>query len=379
MDNNSRKTLKGFILGVALSLAVFCLFHFIFTAVIPADPPSSLASYNKVKEVEKTIDDHYMGEINKQEMTDYMYLGMVAGLEDRYSTYYTAEEYEDVTSVQSGYFEGIGIELNNDKDSGRLVVVNVYEDAPADRAGMMIGDILIEINGVDVTGHTASEAVQLIQSDESGTINITALRDEEKLEFSMKPEKILRNPVRSEIMDGNIGYIKISTFDNMTAEEFKEELGKCTDAGVKGIIIDLRGNLGGLVSASCDSLRAFMPMGLLVYTENKYGDRKEYSCDGVNDLDIPMAVLVNSYTASSAEIFSGAVKDYEKAVIIGTQTFGKGIVQDSFRMSDGSVVKLTVAHYYTPKGSDIHGQGITPDIVVEDEEEQLAKALEILK
>ena len=377
-ENQRFKTLKGFILGVILSLAVFCLYHLIVAFAVPADTPSSPASFDKIKQIENTIDEHYMGEIDKQEMTDVMFLGIVAGLEDRYSTYYTAEEYEDVTSVQSGYFEGIGIEINRDDETGKLIVVNVYEDAPADRSGMLEGDLLITINGTDVTDYTAAEAVELIQADETGTINITVLRDGEMIDLSMKPEKILRNPVKSEILEGNIGYIKIGTFDNLTAEEFKSELDRCMEAGVKGIIIDLRSNLGGLVSAACDSLREFMPEGLLVYTENKYGERKEYNCDGENELDIPMAVLVNSKTASSAEIFSGAVKDYDRAVIIGTQTFGKGIVQDSFKLSDGSVVKLTVAHYYTPDGNDIHGQGITPDIVVEDEDEQLEKAIEVL-
>ena len=148
---------------------------------------------------------------------------------------------------------------------------------------------------------------------------------------------------------------------------------------VKGIIIDLRGNLGGLVSVCCDSLSQFMPEGLLVYTEDKYGNREDHNCDGEHELDIPMVLLVNSETASSSEIFAGAVQDYGKATLVGVQTYGKGIVQNTFKLHDGSVVKLTVAHYYTPKGNDIHGQGITPDIVIEDENEQMEKALELLK
>ena len=378
-DKNKRNTLKGFILGVALSLAVFCLFQLIVNYIIPADTPSSIASANKIKEVESVIDQNYMGETDKQEMTDYMFLGLVAGLNDRYSTYYTKEEYEDVSSVHSGYFEGIGVEIGTDSKTGDILILKVFEDAPADRAGMMKDDVILSVNGIDMTGKTAADVIEVIRNDETGTIQITALRDGEKMDFTMTREKVLRNPVVSEILDNDTGYIKIGTFDSMTAEEFETELESLKEAGVKGLILDLRENLGGLVNAACDTLRAFMPEGLLVYTENKYGERREYTCDGKNELDLPMAVLVNGNTASSAEIFSGAVQDAGVGEIIGTQTFGKGIVQNAFTLTDGSVVKLTVEHYYTPDGHDIHGKGITPDILVEEEDGQLDAALSYLK
>ncbi len=361
-----------------MALAVFCLYRLIATRLIPADTPSSTVSYDKIRQIERAIDEHYLGEVDKQELTDYMFLGLVAGLGDRYSTYYTRDEYEDVTTTQSGYFEGIGIEVVTDEDSGRVMVKNVIGDAPADRAGMEAGDLLLTVGGVDVTGFTPSEVVELIQSDVTGKIVIVALRDGEELEFSMVPEKVYKDPVVYEILEDNIGYIKISTFNKMTQEQFGECLEAVKEADVKGLIIDLRGNLGGLVSAACDTLCEFMPEGLLVYTEDKYGERTEHSCDGKNALDLPMVLLVDGYTASSAEIFSGAVKDYGVATLIGEQTFGKGIVQNPYTLSDGSVVRLTTAHYYTPLGHDIHGEGIAPDLVVEGEEEQLQKAVELL-
>ncbi len=360
------------------ALAVFCLIYIITAFLLPADSPSSIASEEKTRQIEKLIDDVYLGKIDKQLLTDYMFLGLVSGLEDRYSTYYTAKEYDDITSKQSGYFEGVGVEITEDPETGKSIVNYLYEGAPADRAGMKEGDLLLSVNGTDVTAFTPTEVVELIRSDETGIINMTVLRGEEKLDFSMKPERILRDPVVSEMLEDNIGYIKISTFDNLTAEQFKTELDSLKEAGMKSLIIDLRGNLGGLVNSACDTMNEFLPEGLLVYTEDKNGERKEHYCDGKNELDIPMALLVDSLTASSAEIFAGAVKDYGVATLIGTQTFGKGIVQNTYELADDSAVRLTTAHYYTPEGHDIHGQGITPDIIVEDEEAQLQRAVELL-
>ena len=378
-EKRSYGILKGFILGVLATLAVLSLYYAVSITAFPAVDPSSPASVEKIRQIEETVDQHYLGEIDKEQMTDFMYYGLVAGLGDRYSMYFNEKEYEEVTNVQSGEFKGIGIGIGQDAETGRLVVTEVYEDAPADRAGMEPGDVLLSVDGVDVTGYTPTDAVSLIQENETGPIAISVLRGEEMLSFSLVPETILRDPVESEILEDDIGYIRIGTFDQLTAEQFGKALDSMKEAEVKGLIIDLRGNLGGLVSASCDTLREFLPEGILVYTVDKEGNRKDYLCDGEHPLDLPMALLVNGNTASSAEIFAGAVKDYGMATLVGTRTFGKGIMQNAFELSDGSMVRLTVAHYYTPNGNDIHGKGIEPDIVIEEEEEQLAKAVEILK
>ena len=216
-----------------------------------------------------------------------------------------------------------------------------------------------------------SDAVELIRGEENTVVHLTLIRSGETdyIEVDVTRRKVESPTVNYEMLDGNIGYIQIVEFDKVTVDQFTEALAVCKGSNMEALILDLRSNPGGSLSVVCDIARKILPEGLIVYTEDKYGQREEFSCDGNNELTIPMVVLVNGYSASASEILAGAIQDYGKGTLMGTQTFGKGIVQRVISLSDGSAVKLTISTYYTPKGKNIHGVGITPDEVVEFEPE----------
>ena len=275
-----------------------------------------------------------------------------------------------------------------------IKVVTCFEGTPAQKAGLQPGDILYTVNGTEVTGKDLTDVVSLIKTAEGDHVHMQIVRDGENdyLEFDVERSEVSVPTVAYKMMDDNIGYIAISEFDEVTAEQFRNALTDLEGQGMEKLIIDLRNNLGGLLDTCCEMLRQILPEGLIVYTEDKDGNREEYKCDGANAFTKPMAVLVNSYSASAAEIFSGAVKDYGIGTLVGTKTFGKGIVQRIVGMDDGTAVKLTISKYFTPNGTDIHQKGIEPDITVElddslknkvtitvEEDNQLQKAISILQ
>lgn len=348
------------------------------------DDPTSLNAGKKTKEIMSYIDRYFLGETDKKTMADYMYLGLVAGLEDPYSTYYTKEEYDDISMGQQGDYRGIGITISTRVEDGALIITSVTENGPSERAGVLAGDLILKMDGQDFSKASSSEAVEYVRGLEADSMELTVYREDtgEELTFEIPLETLEAYSVKYRMLDDGIAYVNISSFTARTFEQFQEARTDLEEQGMKAMIVDLRGDLGGLVSAVRDVLTSFMPEGLLFYTEDKNGNRNEYFSKGENVLGIPMAVLVNNKTASASEIFAGAVQDHEVATIIGTVTYGKGIVQNSYELSDGSVLRITISHYYTPNGNDIHNQGITPDIQIENEEDedtQYQKAVEILK
>lgn len=384
----SRKSkIRYFITGAAaacLALA-FLYFTFMYLPVRTESPgsPDSLSGYRKVKEIENLIQRYYLGDYDEGKLADYMYLGLVSGLEDQYSTYYTEEQYEELKKSQDGSYTGLGITLSQSSEDGGIYVVDCVEDSPAGRAGVQTGDQIVSVNGTAIEEMTTSEVIDLINSSSDGNVALELLREEKSLTLQMEMGTVEIQSVDSRMLEGQVGYIQITHFTGVTSQQFQDAYETLKEQGMEKLIIDLRDNPGGLVSAVCDTLRQILPEGVIVYTEDKNGNREEELCEGESPIDIPLAVLVNEESASASEIFAGAVKDYETGTLVGTTTFGKGIVQDLFTLSDGSVLRLTVSHYYTPKGNNIHGTGITPDVEVEQQEDgstdaQLEKALEIL-
>ena len=385
---NRRFHLKCFLGGVLTACLAMALLYFIVMLVpLNTTPgtPDSIQTFKKVKEIERLIEKNYLGEVDEQTQTDYMFLGLVAGLEDRYSTYYTKEAYEEIKRAQTGSYVGIGITIAQRSEDEKLQIVNCIEDSPADRSGVKVGDIIEKINGTDVTGMTSSQAVEMIQESKEDTIVMVLTREgsTSPITVSVAKETVEMVSVEGSMLENQTGYIQITEFTGVTASQFEKVYSQLEKQGMKKLIIDLRGNLGGLVDGVCNTLRQILPEGVIIYTEDKNGNREEKLCEGETPLEMPLAVLINEKTASAAEIFAGAVQDYEIGTLVGTVTFGKGIVQDAYQLSDGSVLKLTVSHYYTPKGNDIHGIGITPDVEVEQPEDsevdvQLKKAMELL-
>lgn len=388
---------KGFILGIVCTLIIGGGGLKIYDVVQSNERNQGAVTdsfVQKAKYIEETVKESYTGDIDDEQMEEYMYKGMMASLGDPYSAYYTSEEYEELTTETTGSYEGIGVVMQQDVDTGEVKVVRCYEGAPGEKAGLLPEDVLVEVNGESVSGMELSEVVDKVKSSQDQVAHLTIAREGESeyLEIDVPLEEVNIPVVQSEMLESNIGYIALYEFTDQTEPQYMEAFEALKDQGMERLIIDVRNNPGGLLTSVCDILGDILPEGLIVYTEDKNGEREEYTCDGENELDIPLAVLVNGNSASASEIFAGAIQDYGKGTIVGTTTFGKGIVQSLIPFNDGSAVKTTTAKYYTPSGRCIHGTGIQPDVEVElsegleqetsishEEDNQLQKAIEVVK
>lgn len=319
----------------------------------------------KLRTLEKIIDTNYLEEKDKDALAEGMYAGLLYGLNDPYSCYYTAEEYEKQNTETEGSYVGIGVAMQKNPDGG-VKIAECYEGGSAYAAGIKVNDIISSIDGKDITDWEMEDVADYIKNREADAVSLTVHREnvEEALDISVKIADVELPSVYGEMLDKKTGYIEITEFKGVTFEQYKETFERLKEQGMERLVIDLRDNPGGLLTSVCDVLGWILPEGLIVYTEDKYGNKMEETCDGKHPLDMPLAVLVNEGSASASEIFAGAVQDYEVGTIVGTTTFGKGVVQALYPMSDGSAVKLTVSKYYTPKGKNIRGEGISPDIKV---------------
>mgnify|MGYP004512478035 FL=1 len=325
----------------------------------------------------------YFDDVDDEKAANSIYKAYLSSYGDKYTVYYTPEEYKSLVESTSGTFYGIGAVCQK-SDEGGIVIVEPYEDAPAYKAGIRKGDRVIKVDGKDIMDMDLSAAVAIIKGDRGTKVTLTVIRDGQTMDISIKRDAVNIKTVDYEMREDSIGYIVISQFDDVTTEQFKSALTDLQNQGMKGLIIDVRSNPGGVLSVVVDIVDEIVPKGLIVYTEDVDGNRKEYNGKSSNELSIPIAVLVDGNSASASEIFAGALQDYGKAKIIGTQTFGKGIVQTIQPLTDGSAIKYTIAKYYTPKGQDIHGHGVTPDIVVEydgsvDSDNQYDAAMDYVK
>ncbi len=321
----------------------------------------------KVDVIEDTIKEYYLEEVDRSELENGIYTGLVNSLEDPYSVYYSAEELEELQMNTEGIYYGIGAYLSKAATDEYCVISGVIENTPAEEAGLRADDIIYMVDGIEVAGMDITEVVSFIKGEEGTQVVLTLVREGESdyLEIPVERRKIESPTVSSEMLENGIGYIEITEFDDVTEDQFADALAECKGNGMKALILDLRSNPGGNLSTVCEISRMVLPKGMIVYTEDKYGKRDEYTCDGLRQLRVPAVVLVNGYSASASEILAGAMKDHGIATIMGTTTFGKGIVQRVISLSDGSAVKLTVSKYYTPNGNDIHERGIEPDVEVE--------------
>ena len=326
---------------------------------------------DKLSQIQALIETYYLDEIDTGQVEEYLYKGAVAGLGDIYGAYYTQQEYQSLMDTTTGSYYGIGVQISQNMSTGIITISQIFEGSPAEEAGLLPGDILYKIGDEEVTGEDLNKVVTLIKGEEFTKITVTVAREGESgyLDFEVERRTVEVPTVESEMLENQIGYIAISSFDDVTTEQFMEALDGLEGQGMEALIVDLRNNGGGLVSSVCAILDRLLPEGLIVYTEDKYGNREEEYSDAENYFDKPMAVLVNGNSASASEIFAGAVKDYGVATLVGTTTFGKGIVQKIYPLTDGTAVKLTVSKYYTPNGNNIHEIGIEPDVAVELDEE----------
>lgn len=403
---NSRSFLCGMLVGVLLTVvltgSIFAARNIymiiraggITTRTAGSASIISTDTLQKMKTVEEVIAECYYGEeVTPEELQVGIYKGMVAALNDPYSEYYTKEELEETLNSNKGISYGIGAQVSLNKEMDTAMISGVLEDTPAAKAGLRAGDIIYKVDGEETRGLSVTEVVARVKGKENTTVHLTIYREGEPdfLEMDIVRGKLIETEtVQSAMLENtnSIGYLRIREFDGVTVDQFNEAMAELRASGMKGLILDLRSNPGGDLAAVVDISRRLLPEGLIVYTEDKAGKRTEYTCDGEHEIDIPMVVLVNEYSASASEILSGAIKDYNKGTLIGTTTYGKGIVQRINRLDDGTAIKLTVSAYFTPSGKNIHGIGIEPDIELEYDydayeqdgtDNQVEKAIEVLE
>lgn len=342
----------------------------------------------KLELLDRLIDQYYIGEVDKDALSEGVYKGYIEGLEDPYSAYYDEEETEQMNESLSGEFGGIGALMSQDKDTGVITILQVYEDSPAMKAGMEDGDTLYKVEGEEVTGEDLSEVVSRVKGEKGTRVTVTVRRagtGEEK-ELTITRDTIEAQTVSWEMKENQTGYLRISEFDSVTYEQYKNALEELEGQGMQRLIVDLRGNPGGNLETVSDILDLMLPEGLIVYIEDKNGEKTEYTSDEEHQFTKPLAVLIDGNSASASEIYAGAIQDYGTGTIIGTRSYGKGVVQSVFDLQDGTSVKLTMAEYFTPKGRNIDGKGIEPDVEVEyvyddehpEADNQLEKAMEVL-
>lgn len=328
------------------------------------------------------IDEYYKGDIDEEKLLDSTIKGYVDGLGDKYTTYMPKEEWDEFQESALGNFVGIGIYMTENSDE-LIEVVSPMEDSPAKKAGIMAGDIIVEVNGESVIGQSTDIVSSKIKGEEGTNVSIKIKRNDEYLTFDLVRENIKIYHVYSEVLDNNVGYISLITFDTGCADEFYKKLTELKDKGITKLVIDLRNNTGGIVNESLNIAEMFINKGnkLLITEDNKNNKVTTYAkSDAIVDMDV--VVLCNKYTASASEILIGALRDNNIAKTVGTQTYGKGVIQQIFKLKDGGALKITTEEYYTPNETKINKVGITPDVEVElkdgEEDTQLNKAIEIL-
>lgn len=398
-----KKGIAAGMLGMLLIVAVVVIIGRVFRKAEPVaentgekNTQETIAD-DKVKEkageIADILDRYYYEKIDEEALVDGIYAGMVSGVGDPYTCYYTEEEYESLTESTSGSYYGIGAVLTQNMETKVVKILHVYPGTPAEEAGVKDGDIIVKVGDIEGDSMDLSELVKHIKGEEGTKVHLELLREgeEKNLEFDVERRQIEVPTVEYRMLEGNIGLIQISEFSDNTPEQFDEAVRELQGQGMASMIVDLRDNPGGVLQSVCEMLDEILPEGIVVYTEDKYGKRSDYTSDE-NCLDIPMAVLINENSASASEIFAGAVQDYKYGTIIGTTSFGKGIVQSILPLEDGSAVKVTMAKYFTPEGNYIHEVGIKPDIEVKYEykgdtsqtydpmqDNQVLKAIEVLK
>ncbi|EFU77499.1 S41 family peptidase [Lachnoanaerobaculum saburreum] len=365
-----------------------------FTSGLAATNVSKL-DYRKIEEktslLQSIIDKYFLFDEDMTKVEDGIYAGMMNGLDDPYTVYYTKEEYKALNEDTEGKYSGIGATVSQNPKSKIITIVNVFDNSPAKEGGLLAGDIIYKIDGEEVTGTDLDVLVKTkIRGVEGSSFTMTVIRgdDRKQIDLNLTRRSIEIQTVTSKMLNDGIGYVAVSQFDALTSEQFKSNIESLKSQGMKKLIVDLRGNPGGLLDQVVDMLDYILPEGLVLYTEDKNGNKEEYYAKNPDELKIPMAVLVNENSASASEVFTATFKDFKWGKVVGKTTFGKGIVQNVLPLGDGTAVKITTQHYYPPSGYDLHKVGIKPDVDVDlndgavigsDSDNQLGKAVEILK
>ena len=365
MDNK-----KSFAIGLATGIMLMLVAVFGYTVYDrQVRWGGRLDPNSKIMEIYALLNEVSIFPIDKDEMLENMYRGFLDGVGDPYTQYFDRAALEVFHARVAGAYVGIGVEVLVDQDTRAVTIANIFRDSPASQAGLLPGDKIVGVGDVDVLGRSIEEVISLIRGPSGVPVDLTILRpyENQRFDVTIVRARVIVPSVFHEIMPDQTGYIRIESFDAATREQFTAALTELMEYGITGLVLDLRNNPGGSLDVVAYIADHFVPAGVITYTIDASGRRRDLNAEGEN-LGLPLAVLVNGRSASASELLSGAIQDTGVGVIIGEQTFGKGIVQHLYHLSDGSAVKVTVAQYFTPNGTSIHGVGVTPDIVIEMEE-----------
>lgn len=381
-EENVRKSRKkrsaGLFLGgaVAGALLMAAGLNVLSSGMLFSKGLLSGQTVRKVNVLKQLIDQHYYkaDEVTDEQLEEGLYKGLLESLDDPYSVYYTPDEVEKLNETISGTYTGIGAYVSKDASTGCPKIAGVISGAPAETVGLQTDDILLEADGESLQDLDLDMAVSRIRGEKGTTVHLTISRDGKKQEVDVMREEVHSETAAGEMLEDGIGYLQIAEFDDVTPDQFTEELKKLQDQGMKGLILDLRNNPGGTVEAVTSVAQYLIPEGLVFYMQYPDGSRKEYKADGTDWINLPTAVLVNGNSASASEILSSAIQDSGAGTIIGTQTYGKGVVQTVYSLQDGTEVKLTISEYFTRNGHEINKIGVTPDQTVEFDSEEYQKS-----
>ncbi len=370
---------------VTFLITSVCMYNYIKADEnIASTDTSSLET--RIKLIKAYLDEYYLGEMNEEDMIEYAVKGYVAGIGDEYTEYLTEEEYEELMVDVNGNYVGIGVYMSQDS-SGNTIILLPIEGSPAEEADLRTGDIILKIDGEDCTDDDLNEIANKIKGEEGTTVELEIQRDNEIITKTIERRTVEINQIKYEILEGNIGYIQILSFDDGCSEDFEEILDELISEGIESLIIDVRDNGGGIVEEAENISELFLSKGSTIMIETDKNGNEEISTaerDPKISSDMDVIILANENTASASEIFIGALKDNGVAQIVGTTTYGKGVMQEIVPLSSGGALKLTIEEFKTPNGDTINGVGIEPDVEIEDdddteEDEQLQAAIELLQ
>ncbi|OBR91885.1 carboxy-terminal processing protease CtpA precursor [Clostridium ragsdalei P11] len=386
---NSKRKWIGWTIAIVLITNILTMFG--TTSFITSAQGNTVGNFGKLFEIRSQLYKYYDGPINDSTLVEGAIKGMTSSLNDPYTVFMNKKEFEEFNVQTQGNYSGVGIQVAA-KDSN-IVVMDVFDNSPSKKAGIIKNDIIEKVNGTSVSGKDLDKAVSLMKGQENTEVTLTLYRESKgNFDVKVKRQKIDIATVKGEMLQDNVGYIQVSMFDENTAKNFKDQLNKLKSQGMKSLIIDLRDNPGGLLDQCVDMVSNFVPSGkVIVSTVDKYNNKKEYKSKGGDFTNLPLTVLTNGNSASASEIFSGAIRDYKIGTLVGEKTYGKGVVQTILDTGSGTALKVTISKYYTPNGENIHKKGIKPNVEVIYPEElkkaaydrnkdpQFSKALEIAK
>jgi len=365
-----------------LTQVVITNYGFIYNVNLGICTAEDMEFFNKFINSKFLLKNTFYKDIENETLYEGALKGMIDSIEDPYTSYLDKDESEALYQSIDQEYDGIGVYLQEDRTDNSIVVLSVIKGKPADIAGILAEDKILKINDIEYKGTQIDEAVLKIKENAGKKIKLTILRDGKTKEIDVECLHIKLDTVESEIKKDNIGYIKILEFGRETSKEFKEKYEELRKQNIEGLVIDLRNNTGGVYEEVIEIAKTIVPKGLIVYTQDKNGNKEEIFSES-EGIDIPLSVLINEYSASASEVLAGAIKDRECGILVGQKTYGKGVIQGIYNMSDGSSIKVTIAEYYTPNGVCIDGIGIEPDKKVEQvsikKDSQLEEAIKVLK